>query len=404
LIFANSVLIFANTDLMLVAIDAVGIRGHGGASVLTELSHWLPIVRPAWKWHVFLFDRDLREFDDPAVEGDVSFEHSRNGNSALARLVWVDFQLQKRLKEINPDVLFSFANIGPAKPWVPQVVFVQQPNAFFDEGIPNKEFLMRLRMKFIRRKILAGAKRSNAVIVQTEAMSKRMLIYAPQLNGRIHVIPSGIRTPSLKPMIRPEKKALIDSASRPRLIYVSHPSEHKNHINVVKALPSIMKFFPNTQLLLTLEKSDPPNARYATLIQEIARATRGNGVDKNLVWLGILTPDEVNYALVNCDLLVFPSLAESFGLGLVEAMAAGCPIVASDLPYARDVAREAAVYFDPTNPDDISQVVISTLSDSERLMQMKEKGLGLKEQYSYQQISQRIAALIESVIVEKNSR
>jgi hypothetical protein len=61
---------------MLVAIDAVGIRGHGGASVLTELLHWLPIVRPAWKWQVFLFDRDLREFDDPAVEGNVSFEHT----------------------------------------------------------------------------------------------------------------------------------------------------------------------------------------------------------------------------------------------------------------------------------------------------------------------------------------
>lgn len=379
---------------MKVAIDAVGIRGHGGAAVLYELIHWLPKVRPSWKWHVLLFDRGLREFDDAPAERNVCFEHTRNGNSGLARLFWVDLQLKKRLKEINSDVLFSFANIGPVKPSVPQVVFVQQLNAFLGEGIPRKDFLMRLRMKFIRRTILAGTRKSNAVIVQTETMRRRMLTYAPDLNSRIHVIPSGFRTPSLSPVIRPEKKALIDNSSHPRLIYVSHPSEHKNHINLIKALGDITRNFNSVSLLLTLE-CDSPNQRYATFVKEIVKTSTSLGMNERLIWLGILTPDEVSYALTKSDLMVFPSLAESFGLGIVEAMAAGCPIVASDLPYAHDVASEAAVYFDPLSPKDIAQTVVPILSDSKGLLQMKEMGLGLRGKYSYCNIAEQIASLLQ---------
>jgi glycosyltransferase involved in cell wall biosynthesis len=379
---------------MLVAIDAVGIRGHGGAAVLYELLHWLPKVRSSWKWHVFLFNRDLREFNDPPVEGNVSFEHTGYGNSALARVRWVDFQLQRRLKEIRPDILFSFANVGPAKPSIPQVVFVQQASAFFDDGIPKKDFPKLLRMKFIRRTILAGAKRSHAIIVQTETMRKRMLIDAPELDGRIHVIPSGFRTSSLNPVIRPDKKALIDNSSHPRLIYVSHPSEHKNHINLVQALHDVARHFNQVSLLLTLE-CDPPNQRYDSFVKEVIKTSITRGVNEYLIWLGILTPDEVSYALSNSDLMVFPSLSESFGLGLVEAMAASCPIVASDLPYAREVAGEAAAYFDPLSPRDIARSVVAILSNSKELVQMKEMGLSLREKYSYWNIAEQIASLLQ---------
>jgi glycosyltransferase involved in cell wall biosynthesis len=382
---------------MKVAIDAVGIRGHGGAAVLCELLHWLPKVRTNWKWHVFIFERDLREFDDPPVSDCITLVHTRLGNKGWERLKWVRKQLQDKIKSVGADLLFSFANIASNNSCIPQIVFVQQPNAFFNEGIPKHDFFNHLRMNFIRRQILHGARASRAVIVQTEAMHRRMLKYAPELNGRIHVIPSGFRTPSLNPLIRPEKKASIDKSCHPRLIYVSHPSEHKNHINLIKALPSITKFFPNTQLLLTLEKSQPPNVRYATFVEKITKTAKEFGIDNNLVWLGILTPDEVNYALSYSDLMVFPSLAESFGLGIVEAMATGCPVIASNLPYAHDVAGDAASYFDPLCPKDIARTVVTILSDRQRLAQMREMGLSLKEKYSYENIAKQMVLLMQQV-------
>lgn len=383
---------------MLVAIDAVGIRGHGAAAVLCELLYWLPRVRPDWRWHLFLFERHLREFDDPPVNDSVIIETTGSGDGGIQRLWWIRKKLQARIKSIRADVVFSFANIGATNPCVPQVVFVQQMNAFFDEEMPTRYLIKRLRLRFMRRQILNGAKASCAAIVQTQAMYDRMLGVESKLKGRIHIIPSGYRTPSVSPQIRREKTALIQNSVRPRLIYVTHPSEHKNHLNLIRALPGIVNVFPDTSLLLTLEKSTPPNSRYADFVNQIVAAADSLGVAHHLVWMGILTADEVHYALSNCDLMVFPSLAESFGLGLVESLAAGCPVAASDLRYAHDVMEETASYFNPHDPKSICDVVISILSDNDPLS-TKQAVDSMMKKYSYENIALQITNLFNSVTI-----
>lgn len=128
---------------MKIAIDAVGIRGHGGAAVLCELMLWLPIVRPEWEWHVFIFNRNLREFDDPAVSDKVTFKHTDSGNKGISRLLWVNYILPKRLEEIKADVLFSFANMAPSRPRIPQVVYCHQAYAFFSDALSKQPFFSK---------------------------------------------------------------------------------------------------------------------------------------------------------------------------------------------------------------------------------------------------------------------
>ncbi len=384
---------------MFVAIDAVGIRGHGGAAVLSELLHWLPRVRPEWRWHVFLLDRNLREFDNPLVPEQVVLEYTRLGNKGLGRLAWVNYHLPPRVKAIGADLLFSFANIAPARSNTPQVVFWHQLNAFFNEGIPASRLLKRARLRFMRSNILRGALASDAIIVQTKAMRERIESVEPRLKGRIHVIPSGYRAPSEHPIIRSEKKTLIDNAERPRLIYVSHPSEHKNHLVLIRAMPNILQSFPSASLLLTLEHHDAPNRRYQRFIREIEKRAKDHGVGDRIVWLGQLNHEEVGFALRQSDLMVFPSLAESFGLGLVESMAAGCPIAAADISYAHDVCGGAAAYFNPCEPEDIAKAVSTILSDNTRLQKIKAAGERQKSRYSYQIIAGQIAEVLQATAV-----
>jgi glycosyltransferase involved in cell wall biosynthesis len=61
--------------------------------------------------------------------------------------------------------------------------------------------------------------------------------------------------------------------------------------------------------------------------------------------MGAPGKSEVMKELQISDMLVFPSLCESFGLPLVEAISVNKPIVAADLPYAHEVAKDCAVYF-----------------------------------------------------------
>lgn len=381
---------------MLVAIDAVGIRGHGGAAVLTELLHWLPIVRPEWQWHVFLLERRVREFDDPPVAGNVTLEYTTLGNGGIGRLWWVNRLLPTRVQNLKADILFSVANIAPSRSSTPQVVFCHQAKAFSSTGVSICSLFRWLRIRFMRRHILRGALVSRAMIVQTEAMRERIEHVEPRLKGRIHVIPSGFRTPSENPKIRPEKKALIDNASKPRLIYVSHPGGSKNHLPLIKAMPHILETFPSASLLLTLEKQRSSDPNYNSRVDEILGQAESLGVSRRLIWLGILNPDEVDYALRSSDLTVFPSLAESFGLGLAESMAAGCPIAASDLSYAHDVCDDAAVYFDPNDHHSIETTVVAICRDKATAERLRSRGSERKDVFSYQKIATEIARQLES--------
>ncbi|MQY63980.1 MAG: glycosyltransferase [Calditrichaeota bacterium] len=317
------------------------------------------------------------------------------GNGSLGRLSWVNRRLPARLKEIGADLLFSFANIAPVRSGLPQVVFCHQRNAFFSDGIPSRVLFKRWRMRFMRSHILRGARASGAMIVQTKAMRERIIELEPSLDGRIHVIPSGYRYPSVEPNIRVEKKALIDGADRPRLIYISHPSEHKNHLALVRAMPGILKTIPSASLLLTLDKQRPGHRRYTSFIVDIQKEAEQLGVSQRLVWLGILNPDEVEYALRVSDLTVFPSLAESFGMGLAESMAAECPVAAADLSYAHDVCGEAAIYFDPRDSADIAETVLSMLRDQAISERLRSLGTERKDRFSYERIAGEIALVLE---------
>ncbi len=378
---------------MKVAIDAVGIRGHGGAAVLCELLLWLPIVRPDWEWHVFLFSRNLREFDDPSVSDKVTLERTDCGNSGISRLWWVNHVLPKRLNEIKADVLFSFANMAPSRPLIPQVVYCHQANAFLPKGLPIYAILKRARWWFMRHQILRSAYASGAIIVQTDSMRQTMAMIAPRLQERIQVIPSGYRTPSGKPIVRPEKESLINNAARPRLIYVSHPSEHKNHLTLVRALPDVVDAIPSACLLLTLAKERAD--KYDYYVKKLQSEADSLGVSRHIVWLGDITSDEVAFALRSSDLSVFPSLSESFGLGLVESMAAGCPVVASNMSYAHDVTGDSAEYFDPVSPKSLSASILKVLTSSGRLGDLRDRGLRKSGLYCYDGIAETMAKLLE---------
>jgi len=246
----------------------------------------------------------------------------------------------------------------------------------------------------MRKLIMRGALASAAVIVQTNAMRERIEAADRRLRGRVRIIPGGYRTLLQDPVVRHSVRTAIVSSRRPRLIYVTHPGIHKNHLALVRAMPMITDKYPTASLLLTLDPSGDRKP-YVRAVRRIKAEAEQTGVGDHVVWLGILSPDEVDFALRESDLLVFPSLAESFGLGLVEAMAAGCPIAASDLPYAHDVAGDAAVYFQPRTASSIADCVVEVLRNPETRAHLAATGYARSRRYAYPSIAEQVARVIE---------
>lgn len=367
---------------------------------MRDFLRWLPAVRPEWRWTVYLLPPASRDFPDPEAHPRMTVEHVSLGDSEVGRTAWLWLDLPRRLRRIGADVLFSFANIGALRGNTPCVTYVHQALAFrrkASESLPFREFLRFSAMRFL---ILKGARASRHIIVQTEDMRRRMATAAPDLEGCITVIPGSVSPPESGEPIRAEKQRQIESAGSPRLLYVAAPMPHKNHLTLIRALPEVVARFPETTLFLTLDdfyptSSNGPTARNAQ-VEALRQATAQGGVENNIVWLGSLNRSEVQFALRNCSLAVVPSTEESFGLPLAEAIVAQCPLAASNLPYAHEVAGSAALYFDPLDPHSIASVLKGALGRPEVLADLRIEQAKRAPIFAPANIAEAVAACLEA--------
>lgn len=137
----------------------------------------------------------------------------------------------------------------------------------------------------------------------------------------------------------PEREA----SATPFFLYVGGRSSYKNFVTVLEAL---------TQL-------DPP-ARPQLLVagapfsKAEADDIAAKGLAETVKYADRPSERELAGLYSQATAFIYPSLYEGFGIPLVEALTRGCPIVASDIPSSREIAREAATYFDPSNPAELA--------------------------------------------------
>ena len=96
-----------------------------------------------------------------------------------------------------------------------------------------------------------------------------------------------------------------------------------------------------------------------------------------------VTRQELARLFSHAALFVFPSLAEGFGLPLLEAMACGCPVVASDIAVIREVAGDAAGYFDPRDERAIARAMRGVLDSPDRRAELVAAGAARTAAWSW---------------------
>jgi len=98
-----------------------------------------------------------------------------------------------------------------------------------------------------------------------------------------------------------------------------------------------------------------------------------------------------------CNLFLYPSLRESFGLPVLEAMACGVPVVTSAIPALREVGGEAAVFIDPENPIAIAEAISSLLMNEETGKGLIQKGIERAGMFTWESSARKLIALYEKL-------
>jgi len=89
-----------------------------------------------------------------------------------------------------------------------------------------------------------------------------------------------------------------------------------------------------------------------------------------------------------------PSFYEGFGLTILEAMACGAPVLASDIPVFREVYEDAVLYFDPHNPANMAKVIRNFVGEKSLSENLRERGLQLSKKYTWETSAQETEKII----------
>jgi glycosyltransferase involved in cell wall biosynthesis len=244
-------------------------------------------------------------------------------------------RLRRRLLLARGTAILHAGNRATLAPGARQVVCVQ--NRLLLPGV-GREVPLSRRTR-IRQLLLVGAlPLADALVVPSRSMVEPLLRLQNSTRcarAPIHVIPHG-RPQWPAPLPRP-----MDAT--PRLLYVSHVARHKN-FPLLAGLLVLLHRRLGASLPVTLTASPGEEVAGRPLREWFSRSPTVN-------FIGAVGRAQLPSLYANHDILVFPSLVESFGFPLLEAMVMGMPIVASDREWAREVCGDAAVYADP---DDVN--------------------------------------------------
>ncbi len=202
---------------------------------------------------------------------------------------------------------------------------------------------------------------SRGVLVQTCTMKKAVMDAFGIESERIHVFPSSVGKPEGSIVPSAQLKAMRDTRPGARLLYIGNQSNYKNVGTLVAAVEQVRKHLRDATLFL----SWPPNLPI--------------GRDGSVVCLGYLEGDALVEAYQLADLFVMPSLVETVGLPMLEAMTLGTAVLAADRPYAREVCENAAAFFDPLDAGHLASGIVALLADEAHRGHLIEKGYELVE-------------------------
>lgn len=151
---------------------------------------------------------------------------------------------------------------------------------------------------------------------------------------------------------------------------------------------------PRKGLDVLLEAWHGVSARWPDAVLTVMGARRE---EPGIEWLGRVDATTKASTLASSAVYVAPNLGgESFGIVLVEAMAAGAPVVASDIPAFRSVGGDAVVFVEPGNPKALEAALSSLLQDGARREFLSEAGRARSKQFDWSSVGQRYRAAYEA--------
>jgi len=304
------------------------------------------------------------------------FQKRRVSQNPFRRL---GVDLPRRLREDRPNLL-HVQYTGPLFCSTPLIVSVHDVSF-----LEHPEYFTKFRSLQLRCTVQRTIQDAACVLTPSE-FSKRSILDAYRLDDRkVKVLPNGVSS-AFRPIAREAAQSWVHSAlnlSAPFVLAVSDLQPRKNHLGLIRAFEQLVRAHPELPHHLILVGKE-------TWYSPVIRATAAKSELRDRIhFTGFVSDQELLQLYGACDVFVYPSFYEGFGLPILEAMACGRAVACSNTSAMPEVADSAALLFDPCSTDDLFRAMRDLLLNPELRLRMERLGMQRATLFSWEKAASK---------------
>ena len=287
------------------------------------------------------------------------------------------------LRKVKPDIIHSQSTVL-GMPCLFAKIFLRIPYIVYGRG--SDVYLPWTFKQQISALILKNA---NSVIALTEDMKGKMQSICLK---EILVIPNGLNLKNFKNILKGVARKKLNIKREDRVIIFTGTLHSVKGVNyLIQGMDIIKQKGIKAKLLLVGDGEDR---------EALMRLTEELELEQDITFAGRVSNEKVPEYMFASDVFVLPSLSESFGIVILEAMASQLPIIATNVGGLPEIVKEGVNGFlvPPKNPDELAKKIILILQNDELRHNMSKNNAELAKDYEWDVIVEKIEQVYLSIL------
>jgi glycosyltransferase involved in cell wall biosynthesis len=306
---------------------------------------------------------------------------------AINPYVRLGYDLPRRIAQDRPSLL-HVQYTGPIRCAAPIVVSVH------DVGfLEHPEYFTAFRALQLRLTVRRTVRSAASVLTPSE-FSKRRILEAYRLEEeKVVALPYGVSS-AFRPVAREAAQRSLQASFNiplPFILTVGDLQPRKNHLGLIRAFEELMRNYPQLPHHLVIVGKETWHA------PTVRAAAKKSSMHGRIHFTGFVEDDQLHRFYGACDLMVYPSFYEGFGLPIVEAMACGRAVACSNTSAMPEVADSAAILFDPGSQRDLVTSMRDLLLNPELRFRMERLGAQRATLFSWEKTAAKTLDLYYAV-------
>lgn len=362
-------------------------KKHGMDIVVLEVLKELQKMNTSDEYFVYA------QPDDDMKALQASANMNLNITKAASYPVWEQSILPKAYKSDKVELLHCTSNTAPITTNIPLVVTIHDIIYLEKWMITEGTYYQRFGNLYRRWNVPKIAHKADMIITVSDYERERIIEGLKIPEKRVRTVYNACGK-HFTPTSTPEELAAFkEKMQLPDrfVLFLGNTDPKKNLPNVLKALGILHN---RGQLDFTLVMPDFGQEHLLSILA----AQNNEHLMESIMLTGYIPNQELPNLYRLAELFLYPSLRESFGIPILEAMSCGTPVITSNTSAMPEVAGKDAILIDPTQPEDIAEMILSVLNNTELRAKTIAYGIERAAQFSWKKTANQVLDIYREVL------